>query len=102
VLSRSKSESPPDCPTVNAEDADAIFRSSDQVLFRVHRKNLETHSNVFPSGETFTLESDEYIDMEEKSEILELFFQYVYPQRQSELKDVPFDILSGLAEVAEK
>ena len=46
--------------------------------------------------------SDVVIQLPEKSVILDLLFQFCYPERQPELNDLAFDILAELAEAAEK
>ena len=46
--------------------------------------------------------SDVVIQLPEKSTILDLLFQFCYPERHPELNDLAFDILAELAEAAEK
>jgi hypothetical protein len=88
---------------VNASDADVVFRSSDHVLFRIHRKNLEFHSAVMsPEGGDLIISTGDVTDLPETSAVLELLFCYFYRQRQPDLLDVPFHILADLAEAAEK
>ncbi|KZP11904.1 hypothetical protein FIBSPDRAFT_755917, partial [Athelia psychrophila] len=84
-----------------AQDADVTFESCDHVLFRVHRKNLESTSEGFspPSG---TTTSNEIVQLSERAEILDLLFQYAYPQRPPDLTSIPFEVFAGLAEAAEK
>jgi hypothetical protein len=45
---------------------------------------------------------DAVIQLPEKSAILDLLFQFCYPERHPELNDLAFDILAELAEAAEK
>ncbi|KAJ7885378.1 hypothetical protein B0H13DRAFT_1628305, partial [Mycena leptocephala] len=78
-------------------DADIAFRSSDQIIFRVHIKNLETHSDGFPRPR-----SAEVVDLTEPAATLDLLFQYMYPQRQPDLNEVELPLLANLAEAAEK
>ncbi|KAF7294559.1 hypothetical protein MIND_00992400 [Mycena indigotica] len=86
----------------NFPDSDIAFRSSDNVIFRTHTKNLETHAEGFPpSAFAVDLES-EIVNLTETAETLELLFQYVYPQRQPDLTTLPFNVLADLAEAAEK
>ncbi|KZP11907.1 hypothetical protein FIBSPDRAFT_1050434 [Athelia psychrophila] len=84
-----------------AQDADMTFESCDHVLFRVHRKNLDSTSEGFspPSG---TTASNEIVQLSERAEILNLLFQYAYPQRPPDLTSIPFEVFTGLAEAAEK
>ncbi|KZP29178.1 hypothetical protein FIBSPDRAFT_727934, partial [Athelia psychrophila] len=84
-----------------ANDSDVTFRSCDRVLFRVHRKNLETSSEGFlpPDG---TSSQNETVQLAEDGATLDLLFQYMYPQRQPDLTKVSFKQLAGLSEAAEK
>lgn len=78
------------------------FESSDGVLFKIHRKNLDTHSEGFSSPEGISISPDAVVVLSETAEVLELLFQYMYPQRQPKISMVDFEILSDLAEAAEK
>ncbi|KZP04194.1 hypothetical protein FIBSPDRAFT_844272 [Athelia psychrophila] len=84
-----------------AQDADMTFESSDHVLFRVHRKNLEITSEGFapPSGTTI---SNGFVQLSERAEILDLLFQYTYPQRPPDLTSIRFEAFTDLAEATEK
>jgi len=84
----------------NASDSDVTISSSDGVLFSVHKKNLATHSEVFPDGDLAT--NDEIVPLSEESCTLELLFQYMYRQPQPDITELPFKQLSQLAEAAEK
>jgi hypothetical protein len=66
---------------VSASDSDITIRSSDGVLFKVHRKNLARHSDGFPAEDMVIPSKDEVVDLTETSETLELLFQYTYPVR---------------------
>ncbi|KAJ7063680.1 hypothetical protein C8F01DRAFT_87217 [Mycena amicta] len=103
-------------------DSDIAFRSSDQTIFRIHTKNLETHAEGFPptafaaahrpsltpspsssSSQSSSSNTDlEIVDLTERAETLELLFQYIYPRRQPDLTVLPFPVLADLAEAAEK
>jgi hypothetical protein len=87
-------------PAVRAQDADVIFQSNDKVLFRIHRKYLETNTGGF-SSEGFTT-SDEVVPLPEDSSTLELLFQFIYPMRYPTVMSMSFDTLLILAEAAEK
>ena len=54
------------------------------------------------SWELYQAESDAVIHFPEKSVILDLLFQFCYPERHPGLNDLAFDILAELAEAAEK
>ncbi|KAJ7434053.1 hypothetical protein B0H11DRAFT_741282 [Mycena galericulata] len=85
-------------------DADLTIQSSDAVLFKVHRKNLEVHSVVFAGAESATLpeNDDEIVRLPETSEVLDLLFQFMYPQPQPDLTALEFQTFADLAEAAEK
>jgi hypothetical protein len=88
-------------PTVNFDDADVTFKSSDGVLFHIHRKNLEVCAEGFPPAEV-PMGEGEVVELLENSVTLELLFQFMYPQRHPALDTTPFEILHPLAEAAEK
>ncbi|KAJ7487068.1 hypothetical protein FB451DRAFT_1127313 [Mycena latifolia] len=88
-------------PKFNFADSDVTFRSSDGVLFHVHRKNLEVCAEGFPPAEINT-QGEAVVDLSERSATLELLFQFMYPQRHPALDTTPFDVLHRLAEAAEK
>ncbi|KAF8986309.1 hypothetical protein BDQ17DRAFT_1259751, partial [Cyathus striatus] len=83
-----------------AADADVIFRSSDEVLFSIHKKNLEITTGGFPTADFKT--NGEAIPLTETSETLGLLFQFVYAKRHPSLADTKFEVLAPLAEAAEK
>ncbi|KAF7359142.1 hypothetical protein MSAN_01255800 [Mycena sanguinolenta] len=96
----------PDQGTVSSRfsfpDADVAFRSSDKVTFRVHLKNLETHSDGFPPSTLCAPGSGEVVDLSEPAATLDLLFQYIYPQRQPDLSEIELSQLAQLAEAVEK
>ncbi|KAG5637532.1 hypothetical protein H0H81_004228 [Sphagnurus paluster] len=83
-----------------ASDADVSFLSSDKVVFQLHRKYLEATCGAFPSAEFET--RGEQVPLTEDAETLEVLFQFVYPRRHPDLKSTPFELLSRVAEAAEK
>jgi len=86
-----------------AVDSDVTFESCDNVLFKVHRPNLITHSEGFsPPDGTTAMSSEEHVSLSESAEVLELLFQYMYPQRAPDLNKVEFGVLAALSEAAEK
>ncbi|KIM36669.1 hypothetical protein M413DRAFT_77880, partial [Hebeloma cylindrosporum] len=82
-----------------AADADLTFLSNDSVLFKVHRKNLDMLSEGFAAPARVSGEG-EIVQLVESAAVLELLFQYVYPQWQPKLELV--EVLNGLAEAVEK
>ncbi|KII94573.1 hypothetical protein PLICRDRAFT_120619 [Plicaturopsis crispa FD-325 SS-3] len=86
----------------NHADSDLTIRSSDNVLFRVHKRNLETYSPAFAGAGAFPATGLEDIALPESSAVLELMLQYVYLQLQPDLSHTEFEVLAGLAEAVEK
>lgn len=76
------------------------MRSSDGVLFKVHRKNLEMFTEGFPGSDIPV--HDEIVPLTETATTLELLFQYIYRQRQPDLSRLKPQELAQLAEAAEK
>jgi hypothetical protein len=89
-----------DLYAVDAKDADVVFKSSDAVLFHLHRKNLEVCTGGLPPGGFST--DGAVVDLAENSEVLEILFTFAYPSRRPSLVGVEFSILAGVAEAAEK
>lgn len=86
--------------TVRAADSDLTFLSNDNVLFKVYRRNLML-SEGFAAPDMVSGE-EEVVQLVETAAVLELLFQYLYPQRQPNLRLVEFEVLNGLAEAVEK
>ncbi|KAF9458531.1 hypothetical protein BDZ94DRAFT_1301170 [Collybia nuda] len=84
----------------NAIDADIIFKSFDNVHFKIHRKNLESCTGGFPPAGFETL--GEILPLTESASTLELLFQFIYPMPQPNLRSCTFEILAAVAEAAEK
>ena len=61
------------------------FQSADGVLVRIHRNNLQCTSGAFPADE-FESNKDDIIPMSEVSQVLDLLFMFMYPNRQPNLK----------------
>ncbi|KAJ7288884.1 hypothetical protein C8J57DRAFT_522873 [Mycena rebaudengoi] len=85
-------------------DADITISSSDGVLFKVHSKNLEVHSDIFADAQNTTrlASEDDVVHLSENADVLGLLFQYMYRQPQPDLRNVEFEVFAGLAEAAEK
>ncbi|KAG6818257.1 hypothetical protein H0H93_006513 [Arthromyces matolae] len=86
---------------VNAPDGDLTIESCDNILFHVHRKNLEVHSGAFPPSE-FKSTKGEILSLTEDAHTLTMLFQYVYPRRNPDIELLTFDSFYKLAEAAEK
>jgi len=86
-----------------APDSDITLQSSDAVLFEVHRKNLEMHSEGFAGADAISSSfENEVVPLSENSAVLELLLQYMYRQPQPDLQVVDFQTLAAVAEAAEK
>jgi len=90
-----------------APDADVTVSSSDGVLFKVHRRNLAVHSDVFAGAQESTTppqngDEPEIVDLTEDSAVLDLLFQFMYRRPQPDLHALEFKTFAGLAEAAEK
>ncbi|KAJ6477009.1 hypothetical protein C8R45DRAFT_368864 [Mycena sanguinolenta] len=87
-----------------APDADLTVSSCDGVLFKVHRKHLEVHSDVFANAANATRpeNGNEIVHLPESADVLDVLFQYMYRQPQPDLRLVKFPVFIGLAEAAEK
>ncbi|KAF7350756.1 hypothetical protein MSAN_01636700 [Mycena sanguinolenta] len=87
-----------------APDADLTISSSDSVLFKVHHKNLEFHSDIFANAANATRpeNGDEIVHLEEPADVLDVLFQYMYRQPQPDLQLIDFSVFMGFAEAAEK
>ncbi|KAF9461563.1 hypothetical protein BDZ94DRAFT_1371098, partial [Collybia nuda] len=81
-------------------DADVVFQSCDGVLYKIHRKNLETSAGGFPPSEFDTC--GEIVQLTELSSTLDILFQYIYPLPQPDIASSPPEILAEVAEAAEK
>ncbi|TFK64136.1 hypothetical protein BDN72DRAFT_846886 [Pluteus cervinus] len=84
-------------------DADITIVSGDDVRYDLHKKNLAISTGGFPPLEfSRTSEVNEQANLPERAYILDLLFQFVYPQRYPDIKSLKIDVLSELADAAEK
>jgi hypothetical protein len=84
--------------TVDAADADVVFKSKDGILFRIHLKNLETGTGKLPPDGVST---GEIIELPEISTVLEDVFAFIYPRRHPLLAQIQMSHLVMVAEAAE-
>jgi hypothetical protein len=82
---------------VRDPNADITLQSSDKVLFRFHKKQLEAQSGVFATS----IKDDPFI-LTEPSEVVDLLLQLMSPQDPPDLKSLEFRILALLAKAVEK
>ncbi|KAI0072696.1 hypothetical protein K474DRAFT_1628608 [Panus rudis PR-1116 ss-1] len=91
----------------NATDADVILRSSDGVLFKVYRKDLEAFSEGFAGpgssqdDENKNPEND-VVQLAESSGVIEIVLQFMRRQRHPDIGGLPFKMLKDVAEAVEK
>jgi len=84
----------------NANDADIVIQSSDNVLFKLHRKHLEIGTGAFPGAEFNT--NGEVTHLQESASVLEVLFGFLYPKIQQSLEGLEFRVVMDVAEAAEK
>ncbi|KAJ3976109.1 hypothetical protein EV361DRAFT_885054 [Lentinula raphanica] len=85
----------------NAPDADIVVESSDNILFNLHKKNIECVTGDFLLAE-MSSDSKEAVQLAESANILEMLFTCLYPRPFPSLEDLDFDTFMLLAEAAEK
>jgi len=83
------------------DSTDVIFQSSDGILFCLHRKNLETHSDAFP-GPEISVQEHEVAILTEPCEVLAIIFNFMYPRKQADIEKMGYDIVAQVAEAVEK
>ena len=82
---------------VRDPNADITLQSSDNVLFRFHKKQLEAHSGVFATS----IKDDPFI-LTEPSEVVDLLLQLMSLQDPPDLESLEVQTLALLAEAVEK
>jgi hypothetical protein len=82
-------------------NADITLQSSDNILFKFYKKQLEVHSGAFGGAEEFTA-TDEPVMFTEPSKIVDLLLQLMSRQKHPNLRSLDFDTLDLLAEAVEK
>jgi hypothetical protein len=84
-------------------DADITLQSSDGVLFKFYKKQLEAHSGAFAGAGAFAVSpTNEPVDLTEPSEIVDLLLQLMELQEPPDLESLQFQTLALLAEAVEK
>ncbi|KIK64342.1 hypothetical protein GYMLUDRAFT_39891 [Collybiopsis luxurians FD-317 M1] len=90
---------PKTSPRFNAQDAEITVVSSDNVLFRLHKMNVQvTAGSLLHSSDT----EDDYIVVSESSDVLEILFEFLYPDYETDLEKLDFEALLNVADAAEK
>ena len=82
-------------------NADITLQSSDNILFKFYKKQLEACSGAFGGAGAF-IATDEPVMLTEPSEIVDLFLQLMSLQEPPDLLSLDFDTLDLLAEAVEK
>jgi hypothetical protein len=92
---------------VNDADADTTFKSSDNVVFKVHSRHLKTASAILSPGPV-SMDLRETVPLSETSDVLEILFQLIDPPSEaagyhqpSVIKMKP-NLFFRVAEAAEK
>ncbi|TRM55599.1 hypothetical protein BD626DRAFT_523822 [Schizophyllum amplum] len=78
-----------------------VFRSSDGVLFNIHRRNLQSVTSG-PFAEDFDAPAGEIVPLTEDKDTLRTLFAFVYPNPHPLLCDTSFEKLMQVAEAGEK
>jgi len=84
-----------------SESTDVNFKSSDNIYFSLHRRNLETHADAFP-GPDMPVNQGEVIDLTESHDILAIVFDFMYPRKQADIEKMEFETVIQVAEAVEK
>jgi hypothetical protein len=81
-------------------------KSSDGVVFHLHRKNLELYTDgAFPGlhdSVNRSTATGQILRLDESSDVLKIVFQFIYPRRQPNLKSVGFHTILAVANAVEK
>jgi hypothetical protein len=85
---------------VRDPNADITLQSSDNVLFRFHKTQLDTHSGVFAASAA-SAKDDPFI-LTEPSEVVDLLLQLMSLQDPPDLESLEVQTLALLAEAVEK
>jgi hypothetical protein len=85
---------------VRDPNADIMLQSSDNVLFRFHKKQLETHSGAFADSAA-SAKKDPFV-LTEPSEVVDLLLRLMSLRNPPELYHLEFQTLALLADAVEK
>jgi hypothetical protein len=84
---------------VRDPNADITLQSSDNVLFRFHKKQLEAHSGVFADAAAY---AKNHFVLTEPSEVVDLLLQLMSLQDPPDLESLEFQTLALLTEAVKK
>lgn len=85
---------------VQTSDADLVIRSSDNVIFQVHKRNLECAADGFFQYNEAA--DDGSMSLTKSGAILEILLQFIYPRPLPDLEKLEFEDLLLVSEAAEK
>ncbi|KAJ3772066.1 hypothetical protein FB446DRAFT_704161 [Lentinula raphanica] len=91
----------PPCEAGCTQKTDLVLQSQDGIRFGAHSTNLAAFSDAFPvigSG----IIANEVVKMTERADVVLLLLQLTHRQRWMRSDRIPFGLLQGLAEAAEK
>jgi hypothetical protein len=84
-------------------EIDVILESLDGVQYGTHTKNIEAFTGSFPPSEACNPNSPpDVVSLPESSDVVSLLLQYIHHQRHPDPAEFKFDVLSRLADAAEK
>jgi hypothetical protein len=81
---------------------DTILESSDGIRYGTHAGNIEAFTGNFPRSPEANPNWSYIILLSESSDVIFLLLQYIHHQRHPDPVTFKFDILSQLADAAEK
>ncbi|KAJ3713973.1 hypothetical protein DFJ43DRAFT_889401 [Lentinula guzmanii] len=82
----------------NAQDAEITVISSDNVLFRLHKMNVQVTSGGLLQSKV----DNDFLTLTEPADVLEILFEFLYPDYETDLERLEFTALLSVAEAAEK
>ncbi|KAJ3913413.1 hypothetical protein F5877DRAFT_24934, partial [Lentinula edodes] len=84
-------------------DAEITVVSSDNVLFRLHKMNVQvTSGGLLQSQSKSPGIQDDFLTLTEPADVLEILFEFLYPDYETDLERLEFNALLSVAEAAEK
>ncbi|KAF9477405.1 hypothetical protein BDN70DRAFT_994982 [Pholiota conissans] len=91
------------------EDADVTYISSDKIVFKIHSMHLNPSTSVgLALSQTNTISTPGAINMKERSDVLEILFQFIEPPPRSRnykhpsVSDISLDLFLRITEAVEK
>ena len=85
---------------VRDPNADITLQSSDNVLFRFHKKQLEAHSGALAASAAYA--KDDHFILTEPSEVVDVLLQLMSLQDPPDLESLEYQTLALLTEAVNK